>query len=58
MTHAKLNQNNEAKKWLLKLFPPKDAPWEETTLSELLRTEIQMSLGSPLPKMGASETKP
>jgi len=41
MTHAKLNQQNEAKEWLVKLAQPKDAPWEETALHDLLRPEVE-----------------
>lgn len=48
MTHAKLNQDNNAKKWLIKLAPSKDAPWKETALYDLLRPEVEAVLEAKL----------
>ncbi len=44
MTHAQLGANDQAKEWLTKLAPPKDAPWEEQALAALLRPEVEAAV--------------
>jgi hypothetical protein len=44
MTHAKLNQPEQAKEWLAKITVPRDAPWEEAARAAILRPEVQQAV--------------